>query len=662
MAVVAYSKKCTSCGANKWEYLKEQKVWRCRYCDALVERQEQYDGLYTIKNVVRQVILDSGYRQMDQANKNLSECKMINADYVGTLIAGICCRMIAVVSGLCLAGQDPASLRGQIRRDYMTLTAETKDLTDDETALYEFMDSSDAWAILAMVFDSLGDEQRREYLLTLTDPGQVFSKETNKSLLRFALRNGRIDFAEQILSKPDNVDAADSVRTILTSCPDGEAKARMGIGLIGKGAILPGEEVVLEEYLAGRDSPATKAALANAACETGLVLHLDVLLREVLVYAELSVLEQILSSLFKRRLYDGEIETLLSFAAAQKEGERGLAVINAIAASGQFVSVNARQVKEFLFASTEAVFRTEILKKLRQFSATDRMWESVAGMYLCQASEPVEDRTVLLEALCEQISTIPAKDFEQYVLLCNIDGTVKAERICRIMSLPNMNIAFFRELAGKYMKGNKDAPEHRRAVLHQLIECGIAVDTGTLVDYVCGSGDTADEKVELVQLAMKNGTTLRADALSIYLERCADQFRPELFALLYKETGTITQKALENYVLRCKDSSEAKIQNAAALAKNAGMSFGSSCCSIVHQGNSISCSLAQAYLLTTGDDLGLASGMLQAMLDGGTKLATVIQVNSSPKRFNKYVQEMRRQLSPVAEQLCQEHRLFSWFF
>lgn len=661
MAVVAYSRKCTSCGGNKWEYLKDLKLWRCRYCDAQIERQEQYDGLYTIKNVVRQVILDSAYRRMEQADKNLSECQKINASYTGTLIAGICCHMIAEVSGLYLAGQDSGSLRGQIRRDYMTLISETKDLSDDETALYEFMDSSDAWAILAMVFDSLGDEQRREYLLTLVEPGQVFSKETNKSLLRFALKSGRLDFAERILSNLNNVDSADAIRTVLSSCPDGDVKVRVGVGLIGSGAIQPGEESVLEEYLSGPDSAGTKTALVHAACDADLILHMDILLREILPYAELPVFEQILTSLFKRRLYDGEIETLLSFAAAQKQGERGLAVINAIAASGQFVSVNVRQVKEFLFASTEAVFRTEIMKKLRLFASADRMWEIVTGSYLYQAAESVENRTVLLDALYEGISSVPAKDFEQYVLLCNIDGAVKAERVRRIMSLSNMNIGFFRELAGKYLKGNKDEPEHRRTVLHQLIECGITVDGATLVDYVCSSGDTADEKVELIQLAMKNGTSLRADALSIYLERCSDQFHPELFSLLHKENSTVTQKALENYVLRCSDSPAVKVQNASVLARNTGMSLGSGSCSIVYQGSSITCSLAQAYLLTTGDDPILASGMLRAMTDSGTKLATVIQVNYLPQKFNKYVQEMRSQLSPVAEQLCQEYRLFSRF-
>lgn len=663
MALTNYNKRCTSCGGNKWEYIRDLKLWRCKYCDAQVERQEQYDGLYTIKNVVRQVILDSAYRRMEQADRNLSECQKINARYVGTLIAGICCRMIAAVSGRSLGGQDPRGMLGQIRRDYMQLTEESMDLSDDETSLYEFLDSSDAWAVLAMVFDTLSDQQRREYLLTLVDPKQVFSKETNKSLLRFALKNDRLDLAKQVLDNEDNVDIEDAFGILLESCPDGEAKVCMGVQLLESGALKSGEEAILEDYLSGADCIKTKAALALTACDAGLVIHLDILQREVLAYSEFPIFQQILAALFRRRLYDGEIEMLLSFAAAQKDAERCMAVINAIADSGQFVALNARQAQEFIFTVSTAVeLRVQMLQKLRQFMTADRMWEIVTGAYLCQVTENPDNRTIMLDALCKDLTSVPAKDFEQYVLLCNADGEMKTDRIRKILGLSSMNVGFFRELAGKYLQGNKDAPEYRGKVLHQLIECGLMIDGAVLIDYVCRSQDTPDEKVELVQMALKSGTALRADALSVYLERCSSQFAPELFALLYRDSCSVTQKALENYVLQCKDSPVVKVQNAYALAKRTGMSFGSTNCNVTHLGNKITCSLAQAYILTTSDDITLASRMVQSMVESGTKLSTTIQADKMQKKFNKYVQEKRSQLSAVAEQLCQDNRLFSRFF
>lgn len=663
MALTNYNKKCSSCGGNKWEYLRELKLWRCRYCDAQVERQEQYDGLYTIKNVVRQVILDSAYRRMEQADRNLSECQKINAQYPGTLIAGICCRMIAVVSGVSLAGQDPRAMLGQIRREYMQLTEESQNMSDDETAVYEFLDSSDAWAVLAMVFDTLGDHQRCEYLLTMTDASQVFSQETNKSLLRFAFKNNRLDLAEQVLANTQNVDMEDAVRLLLELCPEGDAKARLGARLIQQGAIRPGEEEVLEDYLRDGENPATKAALALAACEKELVIHLDVLIRDVLAPTPLPMFRQILTALFKRRLYDGEIELLMNFAAVLKEAERCMAVIDAIAEAGQFVPLSVRQAQGFLFdTGTVVEMRLEMYQRLRRFTTAERTWESVAGAYLCQSTESARNRGMVLKALCENVTSVPAKDFEQYVLQCNVDGQQKVDYIRMILALPNMNTSFFRELAGKYLQDNQDAPEYRAAIFHQLIACGIVIDGASLVEYVCNSEDTPDARVELTQLALKNGTALRADALSIYLERCADQFAPELFALLYRENCSISPKALENYLLRSNESFELRLKNGAVLAKHTGLPFGSGSCTIDYLGCRIQCSLAQAYILTTKDDADSAARMVNCMVESGTKLATPIQVNGQTKKFSRFVQEKRRQLSPATDLLCQDFKLFPLFF
>ena len=662
MALTNYNKRCTSCGGNRWEYVKDLKMWRCLYCDAQVERQEQYDGLYTIKNVVRQVILDAAYRRMDQADRNLSECQKINARYPGTLIAGICYRMIAAVSGMIPAGQDPRSMLDQLKRDYRALTEESRDMSDDETALYEFLDSDDAWAVLATIFDTLGDQQRRDYLLTLFDPTQVFSAETNKSLLRFALKNSRLELAEKVLSHPEHVDLSDALKTTLSACPDGSEKARMAASLLQQGAMKAGEESALESYLSSSDSPATKAAIASAACQAGLTLRLVVLAENILPHAAFADFQQLLSSLFQRRLYDGEIEQLLNLAANLGDAERSLAILEAIVASGQFAAINARQAQEFVFASSiPAPQRVNLLEKLRSFNGSDRIWETVTGAYLCQVADSPEDRTIMLDALCKDLTSIPAKDFEQYVLTSTIDGANKPQRIKQILGLPGMNSGFFRDLAGKYLMNNHDDPQHKGSVLRQLQECGLAVDSAVLIDYVCNAPTTPHEKAACVYQAIQSGTILRADALSLYLENCPRDFSSELFGALYMESSTISAKALENYVLYCNDDPSVKVQNANALAYHTGIGLGSTNCSIYHYGSRISCSLAQAYILQTTDDLSLATQMVRCMTDNGAKLAAPIQVDGLQKKFSKYVQENRSQLSSVCTQICQDNRLFSWF-
>ena len=660
MATKNFSKKCNCCGGNRWEYNKAQKVWICLYCENQAEYKEEYDGLYTIKNVARQVVLDTAYRKLDQADRNISECQKISASYVGTLIAGICFRLIAAVSGG-YGSQDSKALVGQLKRDYQTLDSIADGIGDDERTLYEFMDSSDAWAVLATVFDTLGDEDRREYLLTLVNPAEVFSKETNKSLLRFALKEGRMDLADQIFANTENIDIKDAFSVLLQNGADGENKARFGAKMIAAGAVTKDDKDVFEDYLVGSDSVATKAAMTTGVLRAGIELNLGIVVREVFAGVDLPTLKELLNALFSRRLYDGEIELLLNFAALQKEEGKCLAILDSMVASSQFLSLNLAQCENFLFNTNfSSEGKLQIVNRLKQFTPADRLWESLAGDYIAKANDKVDVRNAMVPALLQGINSIPAKDFEAYVLNCNADEQNKPERIRQILELPNMNVGFFRELAGQYLKRNTDAPDVKTEVFRNLLECGFAVESGILMDYVCNSKDSDESKVELLQLANRNHGNLRADALSVYLENCIDRFSPLIFGALYRDSSTVSPKALQNYVLGYRDCEGAKVRNAVSLSKHTGMALGASACDIRYGSGVLKCNLAQAYILVTSDPLTVAQSMVEEMERAGAKLGADIYVGGSSVKFRKYLNENKDRLSETALKICEEKRLFSF--
>ncbi len=660
MAVTNYNTKCTCCGGNRWDYKKDRKVWICLYCDNQVERKEQYDGLYTIKNVARQVVLDSAYHRLEQADRNISECQKISATYVGTLIAGICFRLIAAVNGG-YGNQDTKALLGQLKRDYQELNASYGTLGDDETALYEFMDSSDAWVALAMVFDTLGDEARRDYLLTLANPEEVFSKETNKSFLRFALKEDRGDLAEQILANTDNIQVKEAFSDVLECGKDGEQKARFGARLISAGALEPDDKGFFEDYLVGTDSAQTKAIMTISVLAAGIELNLGIVVREVFAEVELPLLQELLRALFSRRLYDGEVELLLNFSAMQKDADKCLAILDAMLGSGQFLSVNRTQCETFLFnTSFPAEGRIQILDRLKKFNTPDRLWESLVGNYLARAGEEAEVRNKLFPALLAGINSVPANDFEAYVLSCTADGAHKANRIQQVMELPGMNVGFFRELAGKYLKRGNDKPDIKAEVLPKLLECGFAVESAVLLEYICYSDDSDDNKIELLQLTIRNQGALRADALSYYLENCANRFSPQVFGAIYRDGVPVSAKALQNYVLVCRDHDTAKVQNAVTLARHMGVGLGASSCEVTHGSKMLKCNLAQAYVLLTTDEFSLVQNMVAEMERSGARLNADIFVNGISTKFRRYLNDNRGQLSETALKICEEKRLFSF--
>lgn len=659
MAVTTYNRRCDYCGGNDWEYIQSKKIWICNFCGNQVERKETYDGLFTIKNVVRQVIMETAERRMYQASQYFSECQKMNARYPGTLVAGICFRVIAAANGG-FGGQDQRSLLGQVRRDYQQLIEEGREMSDDETAVYEFMDSSDAWAALAMVFDILGDQERREYLLTLTEPEKVYSKHTNMSLLRFSLKKDRRELTLKVLDNQNNIDVPAAFRTVLKNFPDCPEKGPILAKLAAAGGLREEDKEMVEDYMNGSDSKQTKTALAMVACQKGVSPNMEILQREVMGTVPQDQLDKLLKDLFARRLHDGEVEMLLDFAAAQREPARCISVLDAMASSGQFISLGVRQAQSFICnTAMDADERRCIIDRLRRFAGADRLWETVTGHYLCKGNEPVERRDVILSALFSGISFIPARDFEQYVLTCLLDGAEKPRRIARIFELGDMKPGFFRELAGKYMRTGKDNAQIRQAVVQQLMESGMSLDAGLVMELVCAPGDSAESKLHLLQSATRNGTMLRADALSVYLEKCAGDFSSQLFGFLYQHgNGSVSAKALENYVLRCRERPEEKLKTVVVLGRRTGVSLGASQCTVHHLGNSICCSLAQAYILTTTDEPRYASQMVQTMTIAGTRLNTDIQVSGRDMKFGKYLNETKNQLSPVTRQLCQDFKLF----
>ena len=182
MPVSFVARKCTQC-AGKLQYIKEKKIWKCMYCGAEIEREEQYDGLFTIKNVVRQSLLDTAYRRLDSASKNVIECEKIDSRYVGTLIAKIAHEMITVITPGACSDRDAKNIFAQLKKNYETLKSQSSSISDDEEALYDFLEEADIYATLILVFDSLNDTSRRDYVSSLLDAKGVYSKAANSNLL-----------------------------------------------------------------------------------------------------------------------------------------------------------------------------------------------------------------------------------------------------------------------------------------------------------------------------------------------------------------------------------------------------------------------------------------------------------------------------------------------
>lgn len=270
MGVSFVARKCTQC-AGRLQYIKEKKLWKCLYCGAEIERQEQYDGLFTIKNVVRQCLLDTAFRRLDSAAKNLVECEKIDSRYVGTLIAKITHEMISVITPGACSERDVRNLFAQLKKNYELLRGISPTVTEEEEVLYEFLEEPDIFATLVLVYDSLNDSARRDYVLQMLDAKQVYSKDANGNLLTYALKNGRHDLADDVLSNTNNINVSMALSEVLQKYPDGDKKREHIADLIKTHALAHEDCAVIEKYLTSpSDSIDTKATVINAAERSSL--------------------------------------------------------------------------------------------------------------------------------------------------------------------------------------------------------------------------------------------------------------------------------------------------------------------------------------------------------------------------------------------------------
>lgn len=423
MGVSFVARKCTQC-AGRLQYIKEKKLWKCLYCGAEIERQEQYDGLFTIKNVVRQCLLDTAFRRLDSAAKNLVECEKIDSRYVGTLIAKITHEMISVITPGACSERDVRNLFAQLKKNYELLRGISPTVTEEEEVLYEFLEEPDIFATLVLVYDSLNDSARRDYVLQMLDAKQVYSKDANGNLLTYALKNGRQDLADDVLSNTNNINVSMALSEVLQKYPDGDKKREHIADLIKTHALAHEDCAVIEKYLTSPcDSIDTKATVINAAVANGMDVSLEFVVRNILPVAGNENTLSILDAYCSKKLVDDDVFRILNFACACKDSKTAVGALDCLKRGNQYVLVPSKTVIAMLSErDLTASDKISILDKLFEFKVEAKSVEAVMTNYLCFNQDPVATRKEVILYLLDKSPQLPTSTVQNYVLKCAVDG------------------------------------------------------------------------------------------------------------------------------------------------------------------------------------------------------------------------------------------------
>lgn len=660
--------RCPGCDGTL-KYVKEKKVWECIYCGNEIRREEEYDGLYTIKNVVKQVLVDLAYNRMDTAIKNLVECQKISSDYVGTLIAEICLKVFTLITPGACQQSEIKGVFGQVKRLYTKLESlSNAGISAEEEALYEaFDENGDAFGVLVLVFDTLQAKAHLQFVLDLFDASYVYSKGLNENLLNYALKNGKSEIADKIFANSDNINCHDAFFVCLDSYEDSEQKRQRLIPIMEKAEFKSDDYKKIDSYLTDtKDGLDTKIMIYERSVSYGIAPPMQCVVEHIL--SESTISNAQISSVYRAfcttKPKDAELYDLITDIYINHKGVIACKEMQELVNNDIFIKMSDKLVRGMVVRKDLALNeRITLLEYAEQCKLSPKDNDTIITDILLRVNESFDIRIELVRTVMKYIDTISTNSLTDYIVYSTIDGTKKPELLEELFKL-NLNMSFFRDVLSNYIKHSEDSHETKSAVSQLLSNKGIGVDSNMLLDMACAAND-ADymEKADFIQKSISNGTRVNADSLSQYLERVpVSNYHSELVSLLTTPISRVTDKALANYVLYSEDSMEIKLQNAIVFAEKNGKNFGDSECEVKHLNSSIKCNLFQGYVLVTDDSSVVAQAIVGAMKQAKAKLNPPIMVDGKSLKFKKYITDNKAKLSQMTMILCEENGVFSFFF
>lgn len=660
------SLKCNCC-AGSLEYDKQKKVWVCQYCGNEMRREEEYDGLYTIKNVVKQTLVDIAYGRLDSAEKNLSECEKIDSSYIGTLIARLCFKMFTLTTpGACAPGA-AKSLIGQLKRGYDELKERDQAISTEEEALYEaFEENGDAFAVLVLVFDSLGDVVHRDFVENLLDASTVYSPSLNESLLNYAMNNRKMDMADIVLANIDNIDCKKAFFLVINQYEDGEKKREHISRIITNAGLVPDDRHEIEQYLqTSGDSIRTKVCVYDEAGAKGASASIEYVIQYLLAYIDddAELLKKVIGRFCDSKPNDTELYLLIHHIMAGHNCKSASIELETMAQRGMFIVFSAADIDTMLNRKDlSGEEKVNFLKMIKKWNVSDKTYDNVIGRYMSGNTDDIDDRIHVIQELLLSVKTLSTNTVTDYILKCSTDGERKPEIIKLIFEL-DLNLSFYRELLSNYMKNSSDIPSVREEIITFLTDLGLQGDPETIIGMACdASEENMQETIEYIQRMTNNGLRFRNDALSVYLEKAREHhYHSQMIKVLYSPAGRLSAEAVANYVLFGKDDGT-KVQNVRAFSSQCSVPFGTSECRVKHLGHTITCNLIQGYILTTEDSETTAIDIVNMMKDAGARLNPMIRADEADMKFKKYAVDNKEALGMLTRKLCEDNKVFSFLF
>ena len=654
MAVRYTSQKCDSCGSTKFDYIEKLNLWECIYCGNRIERHEEADTLFTIKNVVRQVLVDVSYQKFNEAKNNLVECEKIDSRYVGTTIARLGYLLNAAMYNA-NSQQEQRNMFSQIKKYYAQLCSAGEKPSEEEQILYEFFDSAEAIGTLILVYDTLGAQKRLEAIYPLFRPEEVYSLKLNSNLLRFMLSHQKYDVADKIVENYDNIDKKSALLLVLEQYPDSGQKVSNCSLLLAQNVLTSDDRSVIENYLnSSSDCFETKYGIACAALTTAAAPTVKCVMSTIIAKAnDKELVRNMMDIIMSGKLMDAEVRTIVEYALQKCSQDVALYILERLDETNQFVVFDKQHfIMLFENKAIDDAYKEKIIDIALKFNVNIKAKEQMVSYYLLNVSDEPDKRESFLSYLFGLIPSLSTASAEKYIVSCTLDKENKPEIVKKIFDM-DINKAYFREVFDKYLTSSVDSRITNEKVIDVLAQEGFKVSEGSLIKMLLNSSFPEEKRIELLKKILSSGICYPG-ALDKYLAAVVPaEFSMHIFQELKGVSETISANSFVKYLWLIRDAEAAKPVNVQQLAEKCKLPVLSQIYRIMHLNNSIECDVLQAYILISPDSPPVTCSVAQALGAHSHKLNTNILVSGEKKKFKKYLSSVSSRLSASSKAAAQ---------
>lgn len=658
MAEKFTGQRCQDCQGGLI-YNKAEKYWECPYCGKIYERElrfdkVQIDGLAGINDLVRSTLSKLISLDFAGAEADLRECEKINHASISTLIANIA---VPLFKSFCVKDrqQEVAKANNFLQR----LNRDFSQIEDAEEILYDFVDSSDIYGLLYIIYSMTNQTSRKEKMFEMLDCKEVFNPNVSKYLLMVLIKDNHLEEADIIINSMPSANCRYGLSVVLTNYPSSEKKALHVKGILSK----VGSDVDLSKtfdtyFSSNNDDSSVIVDIFLSAIAKKINFNTTVVINAVLQNCkDVESANRVFDALSKMRL-DGETsQAVLNWCIDSCEN----CEISAIGFKSLFDSNSVFEITDqeviYVFESEQddEIKCRKVIQMLSTFKISNRSLDKLMAYHLTENEGNFDYRKGVYDDLSSRVVSIPLSVAEEYVLNVSLDGENKNIILKDIFS-KSKTASLGANIFSQYLKKTIDTPETRDLVVQAFLEMKLVPDPEAVSVYLLNGKEIRSEKV--LDMMISLSCKASSNAFDSYLCGLSNgkMYNVKIAQILTQYGFVLSAKGFTRYLFEIQEMGSRKVTLAQKYYQACKGDLKNLEMTARVAGTEVNCNVAQCYLFVSGDEPFVMQEILKFLQKEKIKLDEHLEIVGGKKIKMKkfmdaYSSGMDKKIETVAQEL-----------